>query len=63
MTALPIWLIKNSEEYFSGFAPGGQISTVARAEYALTFMSFGTAQQYAHELCEITGERWEVTAG
>lgn len=63
MTAFPIWVIKNSEEYFSGFAPGGEISTVVKAEYAMTFMSFGTAQQYAHELGEITGERWEVTAG
>ena len=60
MTALPIWVIKTSEEYFSGFAPGGEISTVVKAEYALTFMSFGTAQQYAHELDEITGERGEV---
>ena len=54
------WLIKNSEEYFSGFAPGGLISTVEKAEFAMTFMNFGTAQQYAHELGEITGERWEV---
>lgn len=56
------WVIKNSEgdEYFSGFGAGGQIITVARAEYAMTFMAFATAQQFAHEVGEITGERWEV---
>lgn len=63
MTALPIWVIKNSDGYFSGFAAGGEISTVVKTNYAMTFLSFGTAQKYARVLEEITGNRWEVCTG
>ena len=59
---IPNWVLRCDGEYFGGFAAGGDIQCVARSEYAMTFISFGTAQQFAHELEELTGERWEVAS-